>query len=229
MNWCLGTVVLGKTPENHLDCKEIKWAHLKGNQPWILLGRTDAEALILRPPDGKNPLIGKGADAGKDWRQEEKEDRMRRLDSITESMDMSLSNSRRQWRTGKSGLLRSTGLQSQVGLSNWTTPHRLCQDILVNGFLEQGVGIEPCSIHSTHWPGIVVASGIVHPSQGKEKVSTAGLLQFSVSSSFCFWVLVLCEGFCFVLPMCDFLFPCWGGLLMSTISLEGHIIALILW
>ena len=66
--------------------------------------------------------------------------------------------------------------KSQTGLNKWTIPHPLCQDVLVNGFLEQEVWIEPCSIHSTHWPGIVVLSGIVHPSQGKEKVWTTGLL-----------------------------------------------------
>ena len=62
---------LEKTP---LDCKEIKSVSLKGNQPWIFNGRTDAEAeaLILRPPDVKSQLIRKDPDAGKDWRQKEK-------------------------------------------------------------------------------------------------------------------------------------------------------------
>ena len=73
-NWCFWTVVLEKTLESPLDCKEITPVHPKGNQPWIFIGRTDAEAEtpILWPPDAKNWLIGKDPDAGKDWRQEEK-------------------------------------------------------------------------------------------------------------------------------------------------------------
>ena len=80
-NWCFHTVVLEKTLESPLDCKEIKPIHPKGNQSSILIGRTDAEAEapILWPPDVKSWLIGKDPDAGKDWRQEEKgmtEDKM---------------------------------------------------------------------------------------------------------------------------------------------------------
>ena len=73
-NWCFWTVVLEKTLESPLDCKEIQPVHSKGNQSWIFIGRTDAEdeTLILWPPDVKNWLIGKDPDAGKDWRQEEK-------------------------------------------------------------------------------------------------------------------------------------------------------------
>ena len=68
------TVVLEKTLENPLDCKEIKPVDPKGNQSWILIGRTDAEAEtpMFWPPDVKNWLTGKDPDAGKDWRQEEK-------------------------------------------------------------------------------------------------------------------------------------------------------------
>ena len=80
-NWCLWAVVLQKTHESPLDCKEIKPVHPKRNQPWMFIGRTDAEAEapVLWPPDVKNWLIGKDPDAGKDWRQEEKgttEDKM---------------------------------------------------------------------------------------------------------------------------------------------------------
>ena len=73
-NWCFWTVVLEKTPESPLDSKEIQPVHPKGNQSWIFIGGTDAEAetLILWPPDVKNWIIGKDPDAGKDWRQEEK-------------------------------------------------------------------------------------------------------------------------------------------------------------
>ena len=73
-NWCFWTVVLGKTLESPLDCKEIQPVHPKGNQSWIFIGRTDVEAetSILWPSDGKNWLIWKDPDAGKDWRREEK-------------------------------------------------------------------------------------------------------------------------------------------------------------
>ena len=71
-NWHFWTVVLEKTLESPLDCKEIKPVNTKGNQSWIFIGRTDAEAPILWPPDAKNWFIGKDPDAGKDCRQEEK-------------------------------------------------------------------------------------------------------------------------------------------------------------
>jgi len=73
-NWCFWNVVLEKTLESPLECKEIQPVNPKGNQSWIFIGRTDAEAEtpILWPPDAKNWLIQKDPDAGKDWRQEEK-------------------------------------------------------------------------------------------------------------------------------------------------------------
>ena len=73
-NWCFWTVVLEKTLESPLDCKEIQLVHPKGNQSWIFIWRTDAEAEtpILWPPDAKKWLIWKDSDAGKDWGQEEK-------------------------------------------------------------------------------------------------------------------------------------------------------------
>ena len=69
-NWCFWTMVLEKTLESPLDSKEIQPVHPKGNQSWIFIGRTDAEAEtpILWPPDVKNELICKDSDAGKDWR-----------------------------------------------------------------------------------------------------------------------------------------------------------------
>ena len=73
-NWCFWTMVLEKTLENPLDCKDIKPVNPKGNQSWIFIGRTDAEAEtpIIWPPDMKKWLIGKDPNAGKDWRWEEK-------------------------------------------------------------------------------------------------------------------------------------------------------------
>jgi len=73
-NWCFWSVVLEKTLESPLDCKEIQLVHPKGDQSWVFFGRTDVEAEtpILWPPHEKSWLIGKAPDAGKDWRQEEK-------------------------------------------------------------------------------------------------------------------------------------------------------------
>ena len=80
-SWCFWAVVLEKTLESPLDCKEIQPVNPKGNQSWIVIGRTDTEAEtpVLWPPDVKNWLIGKDPDAGKDGRLEEKgttEDKM---------------------------------------------------------------------------------------------------------------------------------------------------------
>ena len=73
-NWCFWTVVLEKTSESPLDCKEIQPVHSEGDQPWDFFGRNDAktETPILWPPDLKNWLIWKDPDAGKDWRWKEK-------------------------------------------------------------------------------------------------------------------------------------------------------------
>ena len=73
-NWCFWTVVLEKDLESPLDCKEIQPVHPKGDQSWVFIGRTEAEAEtpVLWPPHVKSWLIGKDLDAGKDWGQEEK-------------------------------------------------------------------------------------------------------------------------------------------------------------
>ena len=71
-NWCFWTVVLEKTLESPLDCKEIKPVNPKGNQSWIFTGKIDAETPVFWPPDEKNWLIRKDPDAGNDWRQKKK-------------------------------------------------------------------------------------------------------------------------------------------------------------
>ena len=122
-NWCFWTVVLEKTLDSPLDCKEIQPVHPKGNQSWMFIGRTDAEAEtpILWPPDMKSWLIGKDPDAGKDWGQEEKgmtEDEMVGWQSLT-WWTWVWESSGSWWWTGKPGVLQSMGSQ-RVG-HDWVT------------------------------------------------------------------------------------------------------------
>ena len=93
-NWCFWTVVLEKTLESPLHCKEIQAVHPKGNQSWMFIGRTDAaaETPVLWPLDVKNWFIRKDTDVGNiEGRRRKGQQRMRWLDGITDSMDMSLS------------------------------------------------------------------------------------------------------------------------------------------
>ena len=122
-NWFFWTVVLEKTLECPLSCKEIKPVNPKGNQSWTVTGRTntEAEAPILWPPDAKSRLIKKDPDAGKHWRQKEKATIENDMVGWHHQLNMSLSKLRGWGRTGKPGVLQSMGSQSQTQLSNRIT------------------------------------------------------------------------------------------------------------
>ena len=121
-NWCFWTVVLEKTLESPLDCKEIQPVYSKGDQPWVLFGRNDAKAEtpVHWPPHEKSWLIGKDSDAGKDWGRRERDDRG--WDGWMASpiqWTWVWVNSGRWWWTGRPGMLWFMG--SQRVRHDWAT------------------------------------------------------------------------------------------------------------
>ena len=121
-NGCFWTVVLEKTLESPLDSKVIKPVNPKGNQPWIFMRRTDAQAEtpILWPSDVNSQLTGKDPDAGKEWRQEEKEVTEDEMVGWHHQLNgHEFEQTPGDWMTGKPGVLQSTGVQ-RVG-HNWVS------------------------------------------------------------------------------------------------------------
>ena len=138
-NWCFWTVVLEKTAESPLDCKEIQSVHSEGDQPWDFFGRNDAksEPPVLWPPHVKSWLIGKDSDAGRDWGQEEK-GRRRRWDGWMASLTQwkwVWVNSGSWWWTGRPGMLRFMG--SQRVEHDWVT-NLIWSDVWMGRCREKG-------------------------------------------------------------------------------------------
>ena len=132
MNWCFQIVVLKKTLESPLDCKKIQPVHPKGNQPWIFIGRNNAEAEtpILWPPDAKSGLIGKDPDGWERLRAggERGWQTMRMLDCIINSMDINLSKLKEIGGEGNGNPLQCSCLENpRDGGARWAAVYGVAQ------------------------------------------------------------------------------------------------------
>ena len=173
-SWCFWTVVLEKTLESPLDCKEIQPVHPKGNQSWVLIGRIDAEeeTPILWLPDAKNCLFGKDPDAGNEWKQEEKEtteDEMVRWHHWLNGHDLSklweLVIDREAWHATVHGVTKSqTRWATEL---NWTATQLVKESACNVGDLGSIPGLERSPEegkgHSLQYSGLENSTGcIVH-------------------------------------------------------------------
>ena len=139
-NWCFWSVVLEKTLESRLDCKEIQPVHSEGDQLWDFFGRNDAKAEtpVLRPPHAKSWLIGKDFDAGRDWGQEEKgttEDEMTGwhhwLDGCECEWTLEMVMDREAWRAAFHGVTKSWTRLSDWTELKWTTGFQIVRDFKI--------------------------------------------------------------------------------------------------
>ena len=160
-NWCFWTSVLEKTLESPLDCREIKPVHPKGNQSWIFIEWTDAEAPILWLPDVKNWLFGKDPDPGKDWRQEKgmTEDKMvgwhHRLDGHEFEQALGVCN-------GQGGLTCC----SPWGCKELDTTELNMQESRLKSSLPRSVDWRS-NLPSTNWPLSILSIKGKHPPQSE--------------------------------------------------------------
>ena len=164
-NWCFWTVVLGKTLESPLDCKEIQPVHSERDQPWVFFGRNDAEAEapVLWPPHVKRWLTGKDSDAGRDWGQEEKrtsEDEMAGWHHGLNGRDLSelqeMVMDREAWRAEIHGVTRSRTRLSDWTELNWFSLYHPCEEaqpLVLLGFLSL-----LDFAHGTHAPHVPFSS-----------------------------------------------------------------------
>ena len=195
-NWCFWTVVLAKTVESPLDCKEIQPVCFKGNQSWVFIGRIDAKAEtpVLWPPHVKSWLIGKEVRviAGRDWGQEEKGTTEGGMAGWPHQLDWTRVwvNSRSWWWTGRPGLLRFMGSQ-RVGRNwatelNWTESRFKC--VLLFSTLWTVARQAPLSMGSfrqEYWSGLPCPPPWILPDSETEPISCSSCIdgQFFTSTS----------------------------------------------